>query len=70
MIFFVVVLPTLVSEVLSVRVFHSLQAGHWPDHLVYSLPQDEQKKMTFDFTMVFYIFFKVYVKKLGQYDRV
>ena len=29
-----------VKEVTSERVFHCLQAGHWPDHLVNSLPQE------------------------------
>ena len=27
-----------------VREFQFLQAGHWPDHLVNSLPQEEQRK--------------------------
>lgn len=40
-----------VNEVASVRVFHSLQAGHWPDHLVNSLPQEEQKKIVLDLAM-------------------
>ena len=32
----------------SVRVFHSWQAGHWPDHLANSLPHWEQKKTVVD----------------------
>lgn len=44
-------LPILVTLVLSVRVFQPLQAGHWPDHLVYSLPQEEQKKIVLDLAM-------------------
>ena len=42
----------LVKELASVRVFHSLQAGHCPDHLVNSLPQEPQKKIMLDLAMI------------------
>jgi len=40
-----------VKEVTSVREFHCLQAGHWPAHLVNSLPQDEHIKREDVFAM-------------------
>lgn len=42
----------LVKLPTSTRVFHSWQAGHWPDHLANSLPQELHIKITVDFTKV------------------
>ncbi len=39
------ILPT------STRVFHSWQAGHWPDHLANSLPQELHIKRVEDFAI-------------------
>lgn len=47
----VLVLVVLRKGVASTRVFHSLQAGHWPAHLTNSLPQELQKKTMLDLAM-------------------